>query len=92
MSEKRPVRLVKDELEFEYMIEEVVIHHQKRLEGRLKTFVEAITKDERAQPQKDILGQLLWMEVSDLIEELACLRIDSAPGMKIAEVQETAKG
>lgn len=55
-------------------IEEVVIHYRRRLEGRIKTFIEAITKDSaQCEARKDVVSSLLWHECGDLCSELEAL-------------------
>ena len=52
-------------------VEESVISHFRRVEGRLKTFLESIAQDaDRCEAQKDVVSKLLWMEVKDFIIEL----------------------
>jgi len=55
-------------------VEEVIIHHLRRIEGRLKTFVEALTEDaKQCKAQKDIVRQMIWAEADELLSHIYAL-------------------
>jgi len=62
------------ELDVGERLAEAVVYRARRLEGRLKTFIEAITEnEEQCAARKDIASELIWREMEDLLAGVATI-------------------